>query len=129
MKLKLLALLLAPAIAFAEPTFTTTHTEGGDAKVNTFIRLHSWHHYHLRNETEINQIYQMQMVLCPADKPHECERFNTQLGLAPGQEINYDRHLTRDVIYKNTGEHSVNASTSINGIVSSADQKYIWIHY
>ena len=130
MKLKIILLsLLLSSNALAAPTSTITTTQGGVAKVGLFARLHSWHHFHLRNDTAAYKAFKLGLTLCPADKPDQCEIFFYDVGLSPNQEYDYDHHLFRDVIYRVTGEHSVNAASSINGVTLSQDQKYVWVQY
>lgn len=131
MKYQLIAaLILLSSVVYADPTSTKTYVDGGDARVNLFVRLSSHHKYHLQNMTGTKQIYHLTMNLCATDK-NECNRFKTVLGLEHGQQIDWAKDLHLDTIYKNIGEHAVNASTIVENVpeATSGDQKYVWIHY
>jgi hypothetical protein len=122
-------IILSTSIANAAPTSTVTSTQNGEGKIGNFVRLHSWHHFHVRNDTAARKLFKLGMTLCPVGKNDECVIQFFDVGLDPRQEYDYDNHLYRDVIYRTTGEKSVVASSSINGVTLSSDQKYTWIHY
>lgn len=129
LKKTILIFFLFSSCAIASPTHVVTTTEGGSAKLGMFVRIHSNHNYHIRNDTASLKDFKMGMTLCPVDKPELCVVYLDHITLKPGQEFNFSKSLYQDVLYRGTGEHSVVAASSIDGITVSSDQKYIWIHY
>jgi len=120
---------LISTTAIAAPTSTTTHTQNGEGIIERPTHIYSSHHFHVYNNTNARKVYPTKMTLCPVGKDDQCEIFHYNIGVDAYKEADFDRILQRSVIWRTTGEKSIVATSAINGVVLSQDQKYVWIHY
>lgn len=129
MKLKLIALLLVPSLAFGMSTYTISETENRDAVIGSFVRIYSHHYFHVKNDTGKYKVFKLVMTLCAIKNADECKIEYKDVALNPGNEFNFEKTIYHDVLYRALGQHSITAASSVDYANISSDQKYIWIHY